>query len=68
MAAVIACIHCGVQVSTTDVVCPHCGKPLPKPFMGRSTEERFFNIGCSIVLGIIVVLAMAFCWVMGVGR
>ncbi|HJQ20900.1 MAG TPA: zinc-ribbon domain-containing protein [Gemmatimonadaceae bacterium] len=68
MAGVIACIHCGVQVSTSDSVCPHCGTKLPKPFMGRDPAERFFNIGCAVLLWILVPLAMLYCWLMGVGR
>jgi predicted amidophosphoribosyltransferase len=57
--ALIKCPSCSKDVSDQADVCPACGHPIKRGFLGRAGTERHFNIGCLVVVIVVVVLTMA---------
>jgi hypothetical protein len=47
------CPICGNIVSPNADRCPKCGEPIKRGFLGRAGAERFWNVGCLIVLLIV---------------
>lgn len=57
-AALRKCPSCGNPVSPEADKCPHCGHPIKRGFLGKSGTERIFNVGCLIIIMVIVVLVL----------
>lgn len=55
--ALIQCPECKGQVSSEADVCPKCGHPVKRGFLGKAGTERIVNVGCLII--ILVALAFA---------
>jgi hypothetical protein len=54
--ALIKCPDCQCDVSSRADRCPHCGGAIARGFLGRAGTERAFNVGCLVILPIMVVL------------
>lgn len=54
--ALIKCSDCQRHVSATADRCPHCGRAIARGFLGRAGTERAFNIGCAVILPIMLAL------------
>lgn len=55
MSELMACWHCGEEVSTLEAACPHCGQP-PK----KSTKAAYYPlkiVGVFAVVAAVVVIA-----------
>jgi uncharacterized paraquat-inducible protein A len=52
------CPACRAQVSREADVCPHCGHPIKRGFLGRAGTERVLNVGCFIIILVIVALVV----------
>jgi hypothetical protein len=50
------CPACRAQVSNETDICPHCGHPIKRGFLGKAGTERVLNVGCLII--VLVVLAL----------
>jgi hypothetical protein len=54
------CPACKAQVSRDADICPHCGHPIKRGFLGRAGTERVLNVGCFIIVLVILALAVLF--------
>lgn len=52
----IQCPACTKPLSKMAEICPSCGHPVKRGFLGRSGKERAVNVGCLLIL--IIVLAI----------
>jgi hypothetical protein len=57
--ALIKCPSCSKDVSDQADTCPACGHPIKHGFLGRAGTERTFNIGCLVVVIVVLVLVVA---------
>jgi hypothetical protein len=57
--ALIKCPSCSRDVSDQVDTCPACGHPIKRGFLGRAGTERTFNIGCLVVVIVVLVLVVA---------
>jgi hypothetical protein len=57
--ALIKCPSCAKDVSDQADTCPACGHPIKRGFLGRAGTERTFNIGCLVVVIVVLVLVVA---------
>jgi len=51
----IECPACHKQVSSEADTCPSCGQPIKRGFIGRSGTERVLNVGCLIIILVLIV-------------
>lgn len=55
----LKCPACRHTVSSAADRCPSCGHPIKRGFLGRAGTERHFNVGCLIVVIVVLALTMA---------
>lgn len=54
------CPSCKGKVSPQAEVCPHCGHPLKRGFMGKAGVERSLNLGCLFIIVVVVLVVLLF--------
>jgi hypothetical protein len=60
-AGLLPCPSCRSNVSRQAEICPQCGHPLKRGFMGKPGTERALNLGCLFL--IVVFFMLLLLWV-----
>lgn len=56
--AVVNCPACGGIASKEADRCPHCAHPIKRGLLGKAGTERYVNVGCLVIIMVIVALAL----------
>lgn len=54
--SLITCPACDREVSDKADRCPQCGHPIARGFLGRAGAERAINVGCLMIVLVLIVL------------
>jgi predicted amidophosphoribosyltransferase len=54
----VICPTCKGTASREADRCPHCGHPIKRGFLGKAGTERTLNVGCLIIILVVVALML----------